>query len=130
MPRLSDLVRDSSLNTEFRDSITVHSYREINAVGRRFLREEHWESGRVLGRGGFGQVQLQKCVAGAKQNSLRAVKVVNKPSDTGGSLNLNRELEAIVKFSNDRVSKITLGDSFGLTIHAVQTMVCQIIRLV
>jgi len=104
MSRSPDLVKDSSLHTEFRDAITVHSYRDIDAVGRRFYREEQWKREQRLGRGGFGQVWLQKCVAGARQDSLRAVKIVEKPSDSFGSLDLNRELEAIAKFSNYRVS--------------------------
>jgi hypothetical protein len=105
MSRLPDLVLDSRLRTEFHDSIIIHSYLEIDNVGGRFSRNEHWKWERDLGRGGFGQVRLQRCVTkSAKQNSLRAVKIVNKPSNPSGSLDCKRELEAIVKFSHDRVS--------------------------
>lgn len=105
MSRLPDLVRDSRLRTKFRDSIIIHSYLEIDEIGGRFSREEYWKWERYLGRGGFGQVQLQRCVAkGAKRDSLRAVKIINKPLDSSGSLDFNRELETIAKFSNDRVS--------------------------
>jgi hypothetical protein len=104
MSRLPDLVLDSRLHTEFRESITVHSYHEIGG-GRRFFREEHWKQERFLGRGGFGQVRLERCITQrTKQNSLRAVKVINKPLHPSESLDLNRELEAIAKFSHDRVS--------------------------
>lgn len=105
MSRPPDLVRDSKLRTQFRDSTTIHSYFEVNETGSRYSREEHWKLERILGHGGFGQVRLQRCVAkGAKQDSLRAVKMIKKPLGPSGSLNYNRELEAIAKFSNDRVS--------------------------
>ncbi|KAF7512426.1 hypothetical protein GJ744_001361 [Endocarpon pusillum] len=106
MSRLPDLVRDSRLRTEFRDSITIHSYLEIDEIGGRFSREEYWKTERFLGCGGFGQVRLEKCVAkGAMQDSFRAVKVMNKPLDPSLSLDFNRELEAIAKFSNDRYKR-------------------------
>ena len=105
MSRLPDLVLDSKLHTQFRDSITVHSYLEINNVGVRFSQEEHWKSERFLGRGGFGQVRLERCITkGVKQDSLRAVKIISKPSNPYKSLDFNRELETIAKFSNSRVS--------------------------
>ena len=105
MSRLPDLVLDSRLRTESRDSITIHSYLEIDEVGKRFSREEHWKWEQSLGRGGFGQVWLQRCVTkGAKQDYFRAVKIIDKPRSLSESLDCNRELEAITKFSNDRVS--------------------------
>ncbi|KAF7511988.1 hypothetical protein GJ744_002701 [Endocarpon pusillum] len=106
MSRLPDLIRDSRLRTEFRDSLTIHSYLEIDEIGSRFSREEYWKTERFLGRGGFGQVQLERCITtGAKQDSLRVVKVMNKLLDSSGSLDVNRELEAIAKFSNDRYKR-------------------------
>lgn len=105
MSRLPDLVLDSRLDTQFRDSLTIHSYPEIDNLGGRYSREEHWKPERFLGRGGFGQVRLERCITkGTKQNSLRAVKIINKPLNPSESLDYNRELEAIAKFSNDRVS--------------------------
>ncbi|KAF2012678.1 WD40 repeat-like protein [Aaosphaeria arxii CBS 175.79] len=101
-----DLVLDSELPTTFRGPITIHSYPEINDRGRRFTREEHWEAGRILGNGAFGKVRLEKCIKNAtSQRSIRAVKIVNKPSDRSMSLDLNRELEAIYKFSHDRYKR-------------------------
>jgi hypothetical protein len=111
MSRLPDLVLDSRLRTQFRESITIHSYLEIDEVGGRFSREEHWKWERFLGRGGFGQVRLETCVTTeTKQDFVRAVKIINKPLNPSESLDFNRELEAIAKFSNDRVSQITLRD--------------------
>jgi hypothetical protein len=105
MSRLPDLVLDSRLRTEFRDSITIHSYLEIDDAGGRYSREEYWTRDQFLGRGGFGQVRLERCATkGTMEGSLRAVKIINKPLDPSESLDFNRELEAIAKFSNDRVS--------------------------
>jgi hypothetical protein len=107
MPRTPDLVLDSKLRTQFSDSVTIHIFPEIDRAGGRSYRKEYWKLEKHLGRGGFGQVQLEKCVIpGVKQDALRAVKVINKRS----SLDFNRELETIAKFSNDRVSQITLRD--------------------
>jgi hypothetical protein len=106
MPRLSDLVLDSKLNAEFRDSATIHSFLEIDDVGGRSTREESWETEQSLGRGGFGQVRLERCVtSGTKRGILRAVKIIDTQSNLYRFLDFNTELEAIAKFSNDRVSK-------------------------
>jgi hypothetical protein len=103
--RLPDLVLDSKLRAGFCDSITIHSYLEIDEIGRRFTQTEHWKWEQFLRRGGSGQVRLERCVtAGAKQGSVRAVKTIDKPLNSPGSLDYNRELETIAKFSNDRVS--------------------------
>lgn len=107
MSRLSDLVVDSKLNTEFRNSITIHSFLEIDEAGRRSSREEQWRLEQSLGRGGSGQVRLQSCVtAGRHYGALRAVKSIDTQSKLNKSLDLNRELEAIGKFSHNRVSII------------------------
>jgi len=103
MSRLSDLVLDSKLRTELRGSNTVHTYLDIDAAGRRFCREEHWTKEYIIGRGGFSQVRLEKCVTGYQAGDLfRAVKVIYKPS-TNNYFPFVRELETIAKFSNDRV---------------------------
>lgn len=105
MSRLSDLVLDSKLNTAFRGPVTIHSYLEIDEIGNRSTREEHWKWEQSLGRGGFGQVKLQTCSAKhGNQNYRRAVKIIDKPLKQSRPLDYNRELEAIAKFSNDRVS--------------------------
>jgi hypothetical protein len=50
-------------------------------------------------------VRLQRCVTeNAKQDLFGAVKIIAKPLNSSGYLNCNRELEAIAKFSNERVS--------------------------
>ncbi|PVH91449.1 kinase-like protein, partial [Periconia macrospinosa] len=104
MSRIPDLVRDSELQTEFRGAATIHSFLGIDDTGARFWRKEQWEWDLSLGRGGFGNVNLQRCVVGSinRENGLRAVKVIEKSVGPSQSLNYNRELEAIAKFSHDR----------------------------
>jgi hypothetical protein len=108
MSRLPDSVLDSRLRTRFRDSIIVHTHLEIDNVGRRFSREEHWRTEQYLGRGGYGLVRLERCIAkdANQRNSLRAVKIISKPLNPSQTFDFNRELEAISKFSNDRVSRM------------------------
>ncbi|RDL30227.1 uncharacterized protein BP5553_10505 [Venustampulla echinocandica] len=106
MLRIPDLVLDSKLHTQFSDSATIHSFLETDRSGDRSCRKEYWRQEKLLGRGGFGEVRLERCVtAGAKQDALRAVKVIKKQLITGISPDLNRELEAIAKFSQDRYQR-------------------------
>lgn len=103
MPPLLDLVLDSKLRTRFADDrTTVHTYLAPDEFGRRITREEHWKWEQRLGQGGFGLVQLEKCVAGRRQSELRAVKILHK-QQSPESMDFNRELEAIAKFSHERV---------------------------
>lgn len=127
MPRLPDLVRDSNISTEFHDSLIVHTFHEINEAGRRSSRKEYWKHEKPLGRGGFGQVRLEKCITGSTQEAaVRAVKIIHK----GSTLDFNRELETIAKFSNRRVSCIQRDLGRQITCISVQTMVCRIIWMV
>ena len=111
MPPILDLVADSRLEARFpNDGTTVHTFIELDKSHRRIQREEYWKRERYVGRGGFGRVQLEKCIAGEKRNSLRAVKVIDKPSNSTKTTDLYRELEAIAKFSHDRVLQTQLSD--------------------
>jgi hypothetical protein len=106
MPPPLDLVLDSRLKTEFLDDSTVHTFIEPHGRNRRIERKEYWRRERHLGHGGSGNVQLERCTAGESRDMMRAVKIINKQS---GSIRRNimafdRELEAIVKFSHNRVS--------------------------
>ncbi|CAI6336370.1 unnamed protein product [Periconia digitata] len=97
MSRVPDLVADSKLPVVFRDLLTVHLYRGIDESGRRSVEKQHWKWDERLGRAGYGQVFLQKCVTnGAKKGSVRAVKIIEK-----NVLGYVRELETIAKFSNE-----------------------------
>lgn len=109
MPPPLDLVQDSKLETEFLDGSTVHTFIEPYGRNRRTSRKEYWRPERHLGRGGFGHVQLERCTTGERKDAMRAVKIINKRSGpTRKPLDFNRELEAIAKFSHNRVGYINL----------------------
>lgn len=109
MARLPDLVRDSKLETHFLSGVeTVHTYHESDPTSRRRLvpRSEHWQRERKIGRGGFGSVWVEKCTKGHRNIEVRAVKQIE--IDHGSArIDYNRELEAIAKFSHQKVCFIS-----------------------
>lgn len=105
MPAVPDLVRDSKLQTRHIDGHTIHRYLEASSSRRRIPREEYWKRERDLGHGSFGRVWLEKCVKGNNEGQLRAVKMVRNLSNSSSAVDFNRELEAVAKFSNARVSR-------------------------
>lgn len=114
MPPPLDLVQDSKLDTSFPTvGLTVHTFVEPSGSRRRAVREEHWKRERRLGRGGYGQVFLERCISGERGVALRALKVIDKHESRFA--HFNRELEAIAKFSHQRVSLSIPGrDCFPL----------------
>ena len=106
MPAIPDLVRDSKLETyyEKNNNHTVHRYLETSSNRRRISREEYWKRERDLGHGSFGRVWLEKCATGRSEGQLRAVKMVRKIPNSSSIVDFHRELEAVAKFSNARVS--------------------------
>ncbi|CAI6094766.1 unnamed protein product [Clonostachys chloroleuca] len=107
----TDLVRDSKLDTSFTgEDVVCHTSYTFHPRNRhnRIVVEEKWKLERYLGRGGFGQVDLQKCVQGPKEGELRAVKMIvkNPFNDETKKINYDRELEAIAKFSHEKASDI------------------------
>jgi hypothetical protein len=114
MARISDLIRDSKLETYFLPDSgveTVHKFQESDPTSglRLVTRSEHWQRQKRIGGGGFASVWLEKCTKGgrpgstAQDGAVRAVKQID--TDTRlGSIDFNRELEAIAKFSHPRVS--------------------------
>jgi hypothetical protein len=102
--RLSDLVTDSQLEIEVFAEHTVQTTFNSNlARGQRPTREQEiWQRKRQLGEGSFGIVWLEKCTAGPSQGKLRAVKELKK-GGTAESPNYYKELEAIAKFSQEKV---------------------------
>ncbi|OCK79105.1 WD40 repeat-like protein [Lepidopterella palustris CBS 459.81] len=106
MAPLSDLVRDSKLDTEFRDGYTVHFQYEPNT---RELTEKLWLRERQVGGGGFGSVWLEKCHEPNRRAEVRAVKQIPMGLD---DMKYTRELEAMAKFSQSRY-QIFFVMSFG-----------------
>jgi len=104
---LPELVRDSRLQASLQGNVTVHT----RPPGRRGIsRHESWVRERILGNGGYGVVWLERKVETADKNDgsatrLRAVKCVRIPPSRsqleGGKY--VRELEALAKFSQDKV---------------------------
>lgn len=107
MSRRSDLVKDSRLETRFYKSYTKHRFYEsdLARVERAVVREEYWKRGKYLGSGAYGRVWLEHCVRGSKNQDVRAVKEIRKLEDCNKACNFDRELEAIAKFSHDRVRR-------------------------
>ncbi|KXG46890.1 uncharacterized protein PGRI_036360 [Penicillium griseofulvum] len=103
MSQVSDLVRDSKLPTKLDADLTTHTFLESTLVagrrGRRREREEVWKKKRDLGIGIFGTTWLEECVS---QGKLRAVKEVRKLVPGSRSMDYNRELEAIARFSQQK----------------------------
>lgn len=104
--RLSDLVRDSQLTAAFSSGLTLHSYHvsSRSARQRKQVVEEAWEVQRELGNGTFGLVRLERCVKGPRAAQLRAVKeIIKAPTQGAAVIDYYRELEAMAKFSNEKV---------------------------
>ena len=105
MSSSSDLVIDSKLDTEIHPNFIHHVYHVSGSTPweRKITREERWVKGKTLGHGGFGTVWLEKCVIGDRQGTVRAVKAISKMSRPSMVVDYSRELEAMAKFSNQRV---------------------------
>lgn len=102
----SDLVRDSKIETKVAGNTTNHVFYTPgrSAKERQIRKEEKWVRNAYLGQGAFGVVYRERCEAGERLSKIRAVKEIKKRVAAGEELDYTRELEAIVKFSNDRVS--------------------------
>lgn len=104
--RLPDLVRDTRLNTSFKDNITIHHYDESddeNDVRSTWL-SECWQQMSHLGHGGYGDVWLQQCVSGKRGYERRAVKIIPRLRLKDKKDSYMAEPETIAKFSQRRVS--------------------------
>lgn len=114
MPPISDLVRDSKLETKFYPGYTQHVYYVSGATPRqrKVRKEERWERGRNLGAGAFGIVWLEKFVTENAEVRHRAVKEIRKTVQRPKAADYSRELEAIAKFSHSKY-ELCFVKSFG-----------------
>jgi hypothetical protein len=109
---ISDLVRDSKIDTEFLGSYIQHVFHEAgqSADKRLVRREERWVRQGYLGQGAYGTVYLEQR-DGQGTTEVRAVKEVKKCIVVGQELDYFRELEAIMKFSHPRVGSLLSSPS-------------------
>ncbi|EEU35094.1 uncharacterized protein NECHADRAFT_44774, partial [Fusarium vanettenii 77-13-4] len=91
---------------EINDTFTCHPSQQ------RWTTDERWERLEMLGRGGYGEVWLQKCTTGPRVGDLRAVKELSKMSRQSSEHTSNKfcyqELSALIKFSHQQSLFITM----------------------
>lgn len=101
---LPELVRDSELEASFLPNphipvATIHT----KSSGRRTIRQDIWIREKKLGHGGYGIVWLERNNGSSQGDSeLRAVKELKVQGSRG--MDYVRELEALAKFSQEKVS--------------------------
>lgn len=102
---LPDIVRDSKLEVKiFADHIVQIDYVSNPITGQRRSRvEQRWQLMEELGKGSYGAVWLAKCTSGPASGQIRAVKELSKGGAKLSPVDYCRELEAITKFSQERV---------------------------
>lgn len=112
MSNLTDLARDSKLETRFHGKYTRHRFQEsdIEQGARTIIREEYWKRDKFTGSGAYGRVWYERCVKGEKNHNVRAVKEILKPQLPGKADDYTRELEAIAKFSHERVCDTAINE--------------------
>jgi hypothetical protein len=110
MPPVSDLVKDSKLDTQFKGGLTVHvSYVSgASSRQRKIRKEETWRRLKHLGSGAYGTVWLENCTLENTEQRVRAVKAIHKKVDGSTPVDYSRELEAIAKFSHVKVSDLLI----------------------
>jgi hypothetical protein len=141
LDNLSDLVKDSRLSTTFKnndgETYIVHTW-PISQSGRQ--REEAWVHERHLAQGGSGTISLQRKrreTSPSGQDEFRVVKSIVQIPRKGGKSNLKlyrRELEALAKFSQEKVSGLTWSTLFPTCLtdnyNQVRRLFCEVLWLV
>lgn len=117
---LSDLVRDSKLETQLLGSSIQHIFYDTgsSAKQRRVRREERWARQKFVGQGAYGRVYLEQCETGGSSR-LRAVKEIKKSVTIGEEIDYMRELEAVAKFSHQKVNAPTMYLGIGRTLTEI-----------
>jgi len=118
MPPVSDLIRDSKLETTFCKGYTQHVYYVSgdNPRQRMIRKEECWEGCGNLGSGAFGTVWLEKLITDNSEEKYRAIKGIKKGIHQSGAIDFSHELEAIAKFSHQKVQESSIS-AYSLLVH-------------
>lgn len=104
---LPELVRDSHLEATFHPNADIPSETtHLKYRGRRRPQQERWARQKILGRGGFGIVWLEKREPeGPTAYNFRAVKQLEVAKIRSKQRDCVRELEALAKFSQAKYSE-------------------------
>jgi hypothetical protein len=102
---LPELVRDSHLEATFHPNADIpNETTHLKYRGRRRPQQERWARQKILGRGGFGIVWLEKREPeGPTAYNFRAVKQLEVAKIRSKQRDCVRELEALAKFSQAKV---------------------------
>lgn len=99
---LPELVQDSQLQVTFcPNEHAPNEIRHKRPSGRGRPQKEIWVRERNLGGGGYGIVWLEKAQSGGRLRAVKEMRMKGKSVKDGPV----RELEAIAKFSQDKVSR-------------------------
>lgn len=116
-PGLSDLVLDTRIRVEIHETIhqTAHHRFTLDPAalsGRYTPRRERkyvWIKGKLLGRGSYGNVYLHRCSTGnGGATQFQAVKTIDKALMAAHRINYHKEVEAIAKFSQQKVGRTNI----------------------
>jgi hypothetical protein len=122
-PNTSDFIKDTRLEIEvFADHTIQTTFVSNPTTGQRRTQvHERWQRTKELGHGSFGVVRLEECTTGPSLGELRAVKELRKGT-VDVSPNYYKELEAIAKFSQERVGTLdTLDKEYILIATSIET---------
>ena len=104
MPSKSDIEHWCITATVYKDRVEeIHYITDPARNIRRRPQIRVWQVERSLGRGGFGEVRLEKC---KEDGNVRAVKRIVTTSTTLSNSECEKELEALSEFSKPKASRI------------------------
>ena len=105
----SDLVVDTKIKVSIHEGFTIrHISQSASYSGQYVARQEtkeYWKPVKDLGTGGFGSVKLHERVTKGMPRELQAIKVMDKERLSSVGLKYADELQAIAKFSQDKVCR-------------------------
>jgi hypothetical protein len=104
MPSKSDIEHWYINATVYKDRVEeIHYVTDPARNIRRRPQTRIWQVERLLGRGGFGEVRLEKS---KEDGNARAVKRIATTSTTLSNSECEKELKALLEFSKRKVSQV------------------------